>query len=127
MYTGNAVKAWRHLAPSEEQYVAFFNALRAKADEYRGRMRVYFHEAGLLEELRYRLREPAGAADRAAQWTGEADQRAALCVWRPAHPVARRRLGQFQRAWRDPQVARFVDDLAEDSRKTAKLHHWIHL
>jgi hypothetical protein len=33
----------------------------------------------------------------------------------------------FQRAWRDPQVARFVDDLAEDSRKTAKLHQWIHL
>ena len=37
----------------------FFDTLRAKAAEYRGRMRVYFHEAGLLEELRYRLREPA--------------------------------------------------------------------
>ena len=33
--------------------------LHAKADEYRGRMRVYFHEMGLLEELRYRLQHPA--------------------------------------------------------------------
>jgi hypothetical protein len=29
--------------------------LRQKTEEYRGRMRVYFHEACLLEELRYRL------------------------------------------------------------------------
>ena len=44
---------------SEEQYEAFFDALRAKTEEYRGRMRVYFHEMGLLEELRYRLQHPA--------------------------------------------------------------------
>ena len=59
MYTGNAVKAWRHLEVTDEQYVAFFDALRAKTEEYRGRMRVYFHEAGLLEELRYRIQHPA--------------------------------------------------------------------
>ena len=59
MYTGNAVKAWRHLELTDEQYEAFFDALRAKTEEYRGRMRVYFHEAGLLEELRYRLQHPA--------------------------------------------------------------------
>src|SRR3982751_271928 len=59
MYAGNAVKTWRRLAVSDEQYDAFFEALRKKADEYQGRMRVYFHEAGLLEELRYRLHHPA--------------------------------------------------------------------
>ena len=30
-----------------------------KTEEYRGRMRVHFHEMGLLEELRYRLQHPA--------------------------------------------------------------------
>ena len=32
MYTGNAVKAWRHLEVTEQQYVAFFDALRAKTE-----------------------------------------------------------------------------------------------
>jgi len=32
-----------------------------------------------------------------------------------------------QRAWADPRVARFVEDLAVDSRKTSALHKWIYL
>jgi MoaA/NifB/PqqE/SkfB family radical SAM enzyme len=127
MYTGNAVKAWRHLEVPEAQYEAFFDTLRAKADEYKGRMRVYFHEAGLLEELRYRLEEPAAlfivlpnglvklinalpfiCGDLRTQTLGE--------VW-----------GNFQRAWRDPRVAEFVDDLARDPGRTRALHQWIHL
>src|SRR6185503_4979416 len=36
MFTGNAVKAWRHLAVSEEQYSSYFRTLAAKRDEYRG-------------------------------------------------------------------------------------------
>lgn len=127
MYTGNAVKAWKHVAPSEEQYAAFFDTLRAKTEEYRGRMRVYFHEMGLLDELRYRLQHPA-----------------ALCIVLPnglvklinALPFVCGDLrtqslpeiwASFQRAWADPQVAHFVDDLAADPRKTAGLHQWIRL
>ncbi len=59
MYTGNAVKTWHRLVPTEEQYAKFFEVLHAKSAEYKGRMRVYFHEMGLLEELRYRLLHPA--------------------------------------------------------------------
>ena len=59
MYTGNAVKTWHLLVPSEAEYEEFFRTLHAKTDEYRGRMRVHFHEMGLLEELRYRLHHPA--------------------------------------------------------------------
>ena len=59
MYTGNAVKAWHKLALTEEQYVEFFETLHRKTEEYRGRMRVHFHEMGLLEELRYRVHHPA--------------------------------------------------------------------
>jgi MoaA/NifB/PqqE/SkfB family radical SAM enzyme len=127
MYTGNAVKTWRAIAPEEEQYAHFFEVLRAKSAEYRGRMRVYFHELGLLEELRYRLKHPA-----------------ALLILLPnglvklvnALPfvcgdLRRQSLGEvwsnFQRAWHDPRVAQFVEDLAEDPRKTAALHQWVHL
>jgi len=127
MYTGNAVKAWRHVAPSEEQYATFFDTLRAKAAEYRGRMRVYFHEMGLLEELRYRLENPAALVivlpnglvkliNALPFVCGDLRKESLTDVW--AH---------FQRAWRDPRVAQFVDDLAADPRKTAGLHQWVHL
>jgi MoaA/NifB/PqqE/SkfB family radical SAM enzyme len=127
MYTGNAVKTWHRLAPSEEQYGAYFETLHRKTEEYRGRMRVYFHEMGLLEELRYRLQHPA-----------------ALLIVLPnglvklinALPfvcgdLRRQSLGEiwarFQSAWQDPRVAQFVEDLAQDPRKTATLHQWVYL
>jgi MoaA/NifB/PqqE/SkfB family radical SAM enzyme len=127
MYTGNAVKTWRRLTPSDSQYETFFAILHAKTEQYRGRMRVHFHEMGLLEELRYRLRHPA-----------------ALLIVLPnglvklinALPfvcgdLRRQPLGEiwanFQRAWRDPRVAEFVDDLAADPGRTADLHRWVYL
>ncbi len=127
MYTGNAVKTWQKLTPSEAQYAVLFDTLRAKALEYAGRMRVDFHEMGLLDELRYRLRNPAAllivlpnglvklinalpftCGDLRTQSLGE--------VWQ-----------NFQRAWQDPRVAAFVDDLDRDPATTAQLHRWIAL
>jgi MoaA/NifB/PqqE/SkfB family radical SAM enzyme len=127
MYTGNAVKAWRHIGPSEEQYQTFFDTLRAKAAEYRGRMRVYFHEMGLLEELRYRLQHPAALLivlpnghvkliNALPFVCGDLRKQSLSEIW-----------SNFQRAWRDPRVAQFVDDLASDPRKTSELHRWVHL
>jgi len=127
MYTGNAVKTWHRLAPTEAQYDEYFEVLHRKTEEYRGRMRVHFHEMGLLEELRYRLHHPA-----------------ALLIVLPnglvklinALPfvcgdLRRQSLGEiwarFQSAWQDPRVAKFVEDLAEDPRKTATLHQWVYL
>jgi hypothetical protein len=104
------------MAPTDEQYDAFFGVLHRKTEEYRGRMRVYFHEMGLLEELRYRLHHPAAllivlpnglvklinalpfvCGDLRRQTLGE--------IW-----------GRFQLAWQDPRVAQFVEDLAVDPR-----------
>jgi MoaA/NifB/PqqE/SkfB family radical SAM enzyme len=127
MYTGNAVKAWRHLEPSEEQYESFFDTLRAKAVEYRGRMRVYYHEAGLLEELRYRLQHPAALLivlpnglvkliNALPFVCGDFRRDSLDAIW-----------ANFRRAWHDPRVAQFVDDLAVDPGKTRSLHQWIHL
>src|SRR5688572_15467386 len=127
MYTGNAVKTWQRLAPSDAQYETFFAALHRKTEEYRGRVRVYFHEMGLLEELRYRLKHPAAllivlpnglvklvnalpfiCGDLRRQTLGE--------IW-----------ARFQGAWEDPRVTTFVEDLARDPRKTATLHQWVYL
>jgi MoaA/NifB/PqqE/SkfB family radical SAM enzyme len=125
MFTGNAVKAWRHLALGDEDYARFFATLAAKRDEYKGRMRVNYHEAGLLEELRYRLEHPAAllivlpnglvklinalpfiCGDLRTETLGE--------VW-----------SNFRRGWRDPRVARFVDELAVDPGRTRTLHEWV--
>ena len=127
MYTGNAVKTWRKIAPTEEQYAGFFETLKAKAEEYRGRMRVYFHEMGLLDELRYRLENPAALVivlpnglvkliNALPFVCGDLRQQSLTEVW-----------ANFQRAWHDPRVAQFVEDLAADPRKTSTLHEWIHL
>ncbi len=127
MYTGNAVKTWHKLAPDEEQYRAFFETLHAKSEEYRGRMRVYFHEMGLLEELRYRLHHPAALLivlpnglvkliNALPFICGDLRKQSLASVW-----------ANFQRAWKDPRVAQFVEDLAHDPQKTRVLHQWVFL
>jgi len=127
MFTGNAVKAWRHLELPNERYDDFFDILRAKAVEYRGRMRVYFHEAGLLEELRYRLKHPAALLivlpnglvkliNALPFVCGDLRRHSLEEIW-----------ANFQRAWKDPRVAKFVEDLATDPGKTKTLHQWVYL
>jgi MoaA/NifB/PqqE/SkfB family radical SAM enzyme len=127
MYTGNAVKAWRHLELPDAQYDAFFDVLREKSAEYRGRMRVYFHEAGLLEELRYRLQHPAALLivlpnglvkliNALPFVCGDFRRHTLPEIW-----------ANFRRAWRDPRVAQFVDDLAADPGRTRTLHQWVYL
>jgi MoaA/NifB/PqqE/SkfB family radical SAM enzyme len=127
MYTGNAVKTWRRLTPSEGQYDAFFDVLRAKTEAYRGRMRVYFHESGLLEELRYRLQHPAALLivlpnglvkliNALPFVCGDLRLQSLQEIW-----------ANFRRAWQDPRVAQFVDDLAVDPGKTRTLHQWVYL
>jgi MoaA/NifB/PqqE/SkfB family radical SAM enzyme len=127
MYTGNAVKAWRHLELPDERYEAFFDVLREKTEEYRGRMRVYFHEAGLLDELRYRLQHPAALLivlpnglvkliNALPFICGDLRRETLSEVW-----------ANFRRAWRDPRVAQFIEDLASDPGRTRTLHQWVHL
>ena len=125
MFTGNAVKAWRHLAVTDEQYEEYFRTLARKREEYRGRMRVNYHEAGLLEELRYRLEHPAALLiilpnglvkliNALPFVCGDLRTDALTQVWE-----------NFRRAWHDPRVAQFVDDLAVDPGRTKTLHQWV--
>jgi MoaA/NifB/PqqE/SkfB family radical SAM enzyme len=127
MYTGNAVKAWRHLEVSDEQYVGFFDVLRAKAVEYRGRMRVYFHEAGLLDELRYRLQHPAALLIVLPNGLVKLINALPFICGDLRHQSLTEIWANFRRAWHDPRVAEFVDKLAIDPGQTRGLHDWIHL
>jgi MoaA/NifB/PqqE/SkfB family radical SAM enzyme len=127
MYTGNAVKTWHRLAPSEEQYATFFDTLRAKAEEYRGRMRVHFHEMGLLEELRYRLRNPAALLIVLPNGLVKLINALPFVCGDLRTDSLAQAWANFRRAWQDPRIARFVDDLASDPHKTAELHQWVHV
>jgi len=125
MFTGNAVKAWRHLEVTDAQYDDYFRTLAGKRDEYRGRMRVNYHEAGLLEELRYRLEHPAALLivlpnglvkliNALPFICGDLRTDSLATVW-----------ANFRRAWHDPRVARFVEELAVDPGRTRALHEWV--
>lgn len=125
MFTGNAVKAWRHLELTEAQYEEYFRTLHAKQLEYKGRMRVNFHEAGLLEELRYRLHHPAALLIVLPNGLVKLiNALPFICGDLRSEP-----LGQvwanFRRAWRDPRVAQFIDELAVDPGRTNTLHQWV--
>ena len=125
MYTGNAVKTWHKLTPTEAQYATMFDVLRRKSRDYSGRMRVHFHEMGLLEELRYRVQHPAALLivlpnglvkliNALPFVCGDLRTQTLAEIWR-----------NFQRAWSDPRVTQYVDDLARDPTTTAQLHRWI--
>ena len=125
MFTGNAVKAWRHLAVTDAQYGEYFRTLKAKQAEYQGRMRVSYHEAGLLEELRYRLHHPAALLivlpnglvkliNALPFICGDLRREPLPQVW-----------ANFRRAWHDPRVATFIDELEVDPERTRTLHQWV--
>jgi MoaA/NifB/PqqE/SkfB family radical SAM enzyme len=127
MYTGNAVKTWRLLAPTDAQYEEYFATLHAKTEEYRGRMRVYFHEMGLLEELRYRLKNPAALLivlpnglvkllNALPFVCGDFRRDSLSDIWQ-----------RFRLGWQDERVRHFVADLEADPNKTSALHKWVTL
>jgi MoaA/NifB/PqqE/SkfB family radical SAM enzyme len=127
MYTGNAVKTWHKLNPTEGQYKALFATLRQKSEEYAGRLKVQFHEMGLLEELRYRLHNPAALLivlpnglvkliNALPFVCGDMRRESLSQIW-----------SNFQRAWQNPLVSEFVDALSKDPGATSSLHKWVFL
>jgi hypothetical protein len=90
-------------------------------------MRVYFHEAGLLEELRYRIQHPAALLivlpnglvkliNALPFICGDFRRDSLAQIWT-----------RFRSAWHDPRVAQFVEELAVDPGRTRTLHQWVHL
>ena len=127
MYTGNAVRSWDRIAASESQYAEFFAAVKAKARQYEGRLRVCYHELGIVEELRTRAAHPAALIIilpdgrvkliNALPFTcGDLRRQSLAQVWQ-----------RYLRAWQDPRVTGFIEELAKDERAIARLHEWVEL
>ena len=116
MYTGNAVKAWRHIA-------AVRGAVRRRSSPRCTRRPRSIAAACAFTSTRWACSRSCAtgctsgrAADRAAQRPGEAHQRAAVRLRRLAHAVAGRRSGRTSSArGRTRASPRFVDDLARRS------------
>ncbi len=127
MYTGNAVRSWHITGPSQDQYPPYFETLRAKVKEYEGRMRVYFHEMGIIEEVKYRLENPA------ALFIILPNGKAKLINALPfiCGDLRRQTLRQvwirFLEAWKRPEVADFAARLEKDPGVISELHKWVDL
>ncbi len=123
MYTGNAVRTWHITAPDEADYPEYFKTLHDKAQEYKPKnFRVFYHEMGLLEELRYRLVNPAALfiiipngkvklINALPFICGDLRVDSLQTAWK-----------NFHKAWKSPQVSAFVDRLAEDPTIVSRLH-----
>ncbi len=125
MYTGNAVRSWSVTAPAGEQYEAFFETLAAKAKEYEGRMRVYYHQMGLLDELRYRLENPAALFIILPNGKVKLINALPFICGNLRTQSLSRVWANFQKAWKDPKVAGFVKEMETDSALVSSLHRWI--
>lgn len=119
---GNAARTRAVIEPSEEQYSAFFAAVRAKAAEYEGRMRVCSHEMGLLEELKYRVENPAAIfivlpdgkvklINALPFLCGDLRRQSVPEVWK-----------SFLEGWRSPEVRGFIAELEKDPSLVSRLH-----
>ena len=127
MYTGNAVKTWQKMAPSEAQYEVLFATLHEKTEEYRGRMRVHFHEMGLLDELRYRLENPAALLIVLPNGLVKLINALPFVCGDLRHQTLGEIWAKFQLAWQDQRVSDFVDHLSRDPNTTSELHEWVFL
>jgi hypothetical protein len=88
-------------------------------------MRVYYHEAGLLEELRYRVQHPAALLIVLPNGLVKLINALPFVCGDFRRDTLDEIWANFRRAWRDPRVASFVEDLAADPGKTRALHQWI--
>ncbi len=96
MFTGNAVKAWRHLALSDEQYDTFFDVLRTKGRAVPRKNARAFPRSRPARGVALPAGKPGCAADRASERAREDHQRLAVRMRRFSPPELDRDLGQLQ-------------------------------
>jgi MoaA/NifB/PqqE/SkfB family radical SAM enzyme len=124
MRIGRAAQNWERLCPSDEQYSVFFEALKAKAEKYHGRMKVYFYPYDVVEELRYRLESPA--ASLLVLPNGKAKLIGPLpfiCGDLKIMPLAQV-WANYKKAWKDERVIEFARRVIEEPALLAKSNQW---
>ncbi|MEW6376653.1 MAG: radical SAM protein [Thermodesulfobacteriota bacterium] len=61
MQIGRAANNWDMLCPSDQEYEDLFEVLKEKETKYQGKMNIYYYPYDVLEELKYRLEQPAAS------------------------------------------------------------------
>lgn len=124
MRIGRAAQNWEILAPSEEEYQKFFEILNQKAEEYDGKMKVYYYPYDVIEELKYRLEYPA--ASLLVLPNGKVKLIGPLpfvCA-----DLRKQSLQQawenYKKAWRDSEVIEFAQKVIEDPELLALSNKW---
>jgi MoaA/NifB/PqqE/SkfB family radical SAM enzyme len=127
MRIGRAAMNWERLSPSEEEYERFFETLRRKTEEYKRKMKVYFYPYDVIEELRYRLRNPAASLLVIPNGKvkligplpfvcGDVRRRSIREVWE-----------QYKRGWRDPRVIEFAHRVIKNPALLGEANQWVEI
>jgi MoaA/NifB/PqqE/SkfB family radical SAM enzyme len=111
MFIGRAVNHWDAICPSEEQYEELVCTLKVKAKEYEGKMLIYYYPYDVIEELKYRLSNPA--ASLLVLSTGKVKLTGPLPF--VCGDVRRHSLSEiwkrYQVAWRHPKVIEYAEQI----------------
>jgi len=127
MRIGRAAKNWDIICPSEQQYGRFFDVLQAKAARYEGKMKVYYYPYDVVEELKYRLQCPAASLLVVPNGNakligplpfvcGNLKVQSLDQVW-----------DNYKKAWRNPRVIEFTEQVIADPRLLARSNDWIEI
>ncbi len=127
MRIGRAAQNWEMLQPSPEQYEEFFEALSAKAEQYEGRMKVYYYPYDVVEELRYRLQTPAASLlvlpNGKVKLIGPLPF---LCGDLKVAPLSRV-WANYKKAWTDERVVSFARRVVEEPALLSRANNWVEL
>ncbi len=127
MRIGRAAKNWDIICSSNEEYDNFFSVLQKKADFYDGRMKVYYYPSDIIEELKYRMEQPAASLlilpngkvkliSALPFVCGDLKKQSLSEIWE-----------SYKKAWRNPQVTEFAEKVIADAKLLAESNNWIEI
>lgn len=127
MRIGRAAKNWDILCPSEEEYKKFFKVLNDKMRQYNGKMRIYYYPYDVIEELKYRLSQPAASLlllpNGKAKLIGPLPF---ICGDLRKHSL-KKIWENYKISWQNPRVLEFAHRVISDPRLLAESNKWIEL
>jgi MoaA/NifB/PqqE/SkfB family radical SAM enzyme len=127
MRIGRAAQNWDTLCPTDEQYDGFFETLKQKTDKYKGRMKVYCYPYDVIEELKYRLDQPAASLlvipngkvkliGPLPFLCGDLRESSLMEIWE-----------RYKTSWQDKRVRDFAEQLIEQPTMLAEANTWVAL
>lgn len=125
MRIGRAAQNWNALCPSDEEYERFFEILKRKTEEYRGKMKVYYYPYDIIEELRYRLEHPAASMLIIPNGKvkligplpficGDLKRESLADIWQ-----------NYKKSWKNPKVIEYANNVINNPALVSNANKWI--